>query len=119
MRYIVLKAHHGRASRADESPQTRNWDVYVPDKEKPKILIEVMYMITTASGMTNKRKVVLEEGKKYLGKVFVLMDGIGWMARWSDAKKLKDAPPIYVFSFHKDSIQEMIERIKKLMHPEQ
>lgn len=93
---------------------TRKWDLYIPNKSSPQIVIEVMYMITTSSGMTNKRKVIIRESTSTDRKIFVLMDGAGWIARWSDAKKILQAD-VYTFTFHKDSLTEAIEKIKELI----
>jgi hypothetical protein len=90
---------------------TRDWDIYIPTKSNPSIVIEVMYTLTTSSGMTNKIKAIVEESKKQKFKIFVLMDGIGWIARWSDARKLFKED-IYVFTFHKESLEKAIKLIK-------
>lgn len=96
---------------AEMNEKTRKWDIYIPNKTDPKIVVEVMYMITTSSGMTNKRKVIVAESEKGIRKVFALMDGAGWIARWSDAKKILEAD-VYTFTFHKDSLENAIKNMK-------
>ncbi|MEM3875411.1 MAG: hypothetical protein QXU45_09810 [Candidatus Bathyarchaeia archaeon] len=99
----------------ETSEQTRKWDIYIPNKSNPKIVIEVMYVITTSSGMTNKRKVIVAESEKGLMKIFALMDGAGWIARWSDAKKILEAD-VYTFTFHKESLEKAINTIKNQLN---
>ena len=101
----------------EEIKETRKWDIYIPTKSNPKIVIEVMYMLTTSSGMTNKIKAIIEESKNQKFTIFVLMDGVGWVARWSDAKKLFDAN-VYVFTFHKDSLSQAINSIRAILGSE-
>jgi len=97
--------------------KTRRWDIYIPNKTNPRIVIEVMYMITTSSAMTNKQKVIIQASEKESNKIiiFVLMDGAGWITRWSDAKKILESD-VYVFTFHKDSLMHAIEKIKKFIN---
>jgi len=87
----------------------RNWDIYIPNKNNPTTVIEIMYNVTTSSGMTNKVKAINECAEKHPDlKIFVLMDGAGWIARSSDAKKLIDNDKICVFTFDKNSLQKII-----------
>jgi len=99
-----------RISSEEEIPKDlcRNWDIYIPNKSQPKFVIECMYNVTTSSGQTNKCKAILEclpkLKKKSIG-VLVLMDGAGWIARGSDAKKLLKEKDLCVFTFNKDSLE--------------
>ncbi|WP_290597191.1 MULTISPECIES: hypothetical protein [unclassified Archaeoglobus] len=91
----------------------RKWDIYIPNKENPCAVIEVMYMLTTSSGQTNKRKAIVEEVNKHKNiHIYVLMDGVGWIARWSDARELLKCGA-GVFTFHKDSIKAFIEDLRE------
>lgn len=87
----------------------RNWDIYIPNKNNPTTVIEIMYNVTTSSGMTNKVDKIKDCAKKYPNlKIFVLMDGAGWIARSSDAKKLINDNKICVFTFNKNSLNEVV-----------
>jgi len=111
-----LSAHgikaEGTSSEREEPVEDlcRNWDIYIPNKSKPKIVVECMYNVTTSSGQTNKCKAILECLPKLNKKgirVFVLMDGAGWIARKSDAKKLLEEENICVFTFNKDCLKNI------------
>jgi hypothetical protein len=106
----------GTSSEKEKTPEDlcRNWDIYIPNKFQPRIVIECMYNVTTSSGQTNKCKAILEclprLNKKGI-RVFVLMDGAGWIARKSDAKKLIEEEKICVFTFNKSNLETITELI--------
>jgi len=108
--------HEMEIEEEGEEEMTRNWDLYIPSKSSPRIVIEVMYSITTSSGMTNKRKVIIDEAEKGgERKIFVLMDGAGWVARWSDARKILGSN-VFTFTFHKESLSKALEKIKEILN---
>lgn len=87
----------------------RTMDFIIPDKDKPKLIIECSYSVTTASGMGDKaktEKTVADYLKKnYPDVIFVgFVDGIGWYVRKGDLKRMVDAYD-FVFTFHKDEIR--------------
>ena len=104
----------GTSPEKEEPPEMknlcRNWDIYIPNKSQPFIVIECMYNVTTSSGQTNKRRAILKclpELRKKGICVFVLMDGAGWIARKSDARKILEEKDICTFTFNKDSLEAM------------
>lgn len=87
----------------------RTMDFIIPDKDKPRLIIECSYSVTTASGMGDKaktEKTVADYLKKnYPDVIFVgFVDGIGWYVRRGDLKRMVDAYD-FVFTFHKDEIR--------------
>jgi len=92
----------------------RNWDIYIPTKRNPKIIIEVMYNLTTSSGQSDK----IQEIKKCYSEmkwqdiqVITVMDGAGWIARTSDARELIESK-IPVFTFNKDCLENLVIYIR-------
>ncbi|KHO63210.1 hypothetical protein THYS13_13310 [Thermoanaerobacter sp. YS13] len=103
------------AKKINKKVLGRKWDVAIYDnKENLKILVEVMYMLTTSSGQTNKRKTIIrcaEDLNKTQGyEIAVLMDGAGWLSRTSDAQELLSK--VIVFTFHKESLEKFVKYIK-------
>ncbi len=98
------------------APDTkRTMDFIIPNKSKPKIIIECSFLVTTSSGQGDKSKTEISIDalikKHYPGAQFVgFVDGIGWYVRKNDLKRMVAA---YwdVFTFH----DEEIERFKKLL----
>ncbi len=96
----------------------RNWDIYIPSKEHPKIVIECMYNVTTSSKQTDKRKVILEcipELEEQNVRLFVLMDGAGWIARSNDAREILKNEKVCVFTFHKRSLENLKDVLSILL----
>lgn len=108
-----------KAKDSNNKDKCRNWDIYIPSKSQPKIVIECMYNVTTSSGQTNKCKAIVECLPKLKEKnisVLVLMDGAGWIARGSDTKKLLKEKDICVFTFNKNSLKGGINFISSLLN---
>jgi len=106
----------GTSSEGEEPLEDlcRNWDLYIPNKSQPKIVVECMYNVTTSSAQTNKCETILKCLPKLNKKgihVFVLMDGAGWIARKSDAKKLLEKENVCVFTFNKDCLKTITDFI--------
>ena len=93
-------------------------DFIIPDKMKPKIIIESSFLVTTSSGQGDKSKT---EGniktliKKYYkkSKFIGFIDGIGWYVRQGDLKRMVSAYDD-VFTFNKDELK----RFKKFLKNE-
>ncbi len=94
----------------------RTMDFIIPNKTKPRLIIECSYSVTTASGMGDKaktEKTVADYLKKnYPGVVFIgFVDGIGWYVRRGDLKRMVAAYD-FVYTFDPDELQEFGELLK-------
>lgn len=94
----------------------RTMDFIIPDKKKPKIIIECSYMKSTSSGMSDKKRAWINTKTEiltnYPDAIFVgFIDGIGWYSRDTDLKELVNAFD-YVFTYH----PEELIKFKKLLH---
>jgi hypothetical protein len=102
----------------NEKISKRTMDFIIPDKMKPKIIIESSFLVTTSSGQGDKSKT---EGniktliKKYYkkSKFIGFIDGIGWYVRQGDLKRMVSAYDD-VFTFNKDELK----RFKKFLKNE-
>jgi len=88
----------------------RTMDFIVPDKLKPKLMIECSYAVTTASGMGDKaktEKVVAEYFKKNYPEVIFIgfVDGVGWYVRRGDLRRMVEAYD-FVFTFNKEELEK-------------
>ena len=115
----------------------RKWDVHIcvldpkdTSKKSLKVIFEVMYMVTTSSGQTTKfdriekaLKKIGQDSQRTIDSVYILMDGAGWITRWSDAKKVLDLTskaknvPVKIFTFNKDSIACMAKDLISTLFP--
>jgi hypothetical protein len=94
----------------------RTMDFIIPNKTKPRLIIECSYSVTTASGMGDKaktEKTVADYLKKnYPGVVFIgFVDGIGWYVRRGDLKRMVAAYD-FVYTFDPDKLQEFGDFLK-------
>lgn len=98
----------------------RTMDFIIPNKIKPRIIIECSYSVTTASGMGDKaktEKAVAEYLKKnYPDVIFVgFVDGIGWYVRRGDLRRMVDAYD-FVFTFSKDELERFKNLLRETFH---
>jgi len=99
----------------NEKVAKRTMDFIIPNKKKPKIIIESSFLVTTSSGQGDKSKT---EGningliKKYYPKAKFIgfVDGIGWYVRKGDLQRMVSAYDD-VFTFHKSEL----ERFEKFL----
>lgn len=94
----------------------RTMDFIVPNKAKPRLIIECSYSVTTASGMEDKaktEKTVADYLKKnYPGVIFIgFVDGIGWYVRRGDLKRMVGAYD-FVYTFSPDELQKFEELLQ-------
>lgn len=96
----VIKKHVHDQYCCRQKVFERNIDFVIPDLEKPKILIEVSYMVTTGSGQSTKRDTMINVAKRINDKnvyqddnmIFVnVIDGAGWIARQRDLERIHKA----------------------------
>lgn len=100
----------------------RNMDCLVPTRENPDIAIECTWFNTTASGQGDKartfaRTVELMKEKNPNLKVYLFVDGAGWLRRSSDLKVMLEAADD-VFTYRRSQLRRFVETIKSLKSPE-
>lgn len=98
-----------------ENTKKRTMDFIIPNKQKPKIIIESSFLTTTSSGQGDKSKTetnIKELIKKYYpdSQFYGFVDGIGWYVRKNDLIRMVESYDD-VFTFHKDEL----ERFKSSM----
>ncbi|MBI5893958.1 MAG: hypothetical protein HZB79_09995 [Deltaproteobacteria bacterium] len=103
----------------DKAPVAkRTMDFIIPNKEKPKIIIECSFIVTTSSsGQGDKAKtenaiakLIKEHYPK--AKFIGFVDGIGWYVRKGDLKRMVTAYDD-VFTFHKSEIDRFKTFLQK------
>lgn len=106
--------------------QGKSLDGYVKVKSSNKWLtiFESTYQITTASGQTSKLDRILNPKRLQdlmndTVAVSILLDGVGWIARKSDTERfftegVNAYPHVFVFTFHKQSLERLALFIKSL-----
>lgn len=94
-------------------------DWVVPGKEDPYVVIMVSYQETTSSGQTNKARDmyrgyerVRERNMRYKEKrVFInFVDGIGWLARKADFKRLVEECHYFLNLKHLDMLESIMKK---------
>lgn len=98
-----------------ENTKKRTMDFIIPNKKKPKIIIESSFLTTTSSGQGDKSKTesnIKELIKKYYpnSQFYGFVDGIGWYVRKKDLIRMVKSYD-EVFTFHKDEL----ERFKSIL----
>ena len=93
----------------------RRMDFIIPNRERPKIIVESSYVVTTSSGQGDKAKTEQGIAKSIKGSypdaIFVgFLDGLGWLVRRGDLKRMTIAYDD-VFTFRSDEL----ERFRKLV----
>lgn len=93
----------------------RTMDFIIPNKQKPRIIIESSFLATTSSGQGDKSKTEISIDslikQHYPNAIFIgFVDGIGWYVRKGDLKRMVTAYQD-VFTFHKDELH----RFEKLL----
>ena len=91
----------------------RTMDFIIPNKDRPQIIVESSYVVTTSSGMGDKARAetrVAEQIRRmYSYATFVgFVDGIGWLARQNDLKLLLSAFD-NVFTYAPNELDRFIE----------
>lgn len=81
---------------ANESIKKRTMDFIIPNKEDPRFIIESSYLVTTSSGSGDKAKtenLIASLLAKYYPKAKFIgfVDGIGWITRQEDMKRMANA----------------------------
>lgn len=96
----MLQKHIGNRYVCRKKIFDRNIDFVIPNLQKPQILIEVSYMVTTGSGQSTKRETMINVAKEVINRnmhdndkmIFInIIDGAGWIARQKDLERIYSA----------------------------
>ena len=96
----MLQKHIGNRYVCRKKIFDRNIDSVIPNLQKPQILIEVSYMVTTGSGQSTKRETMINVAKEVINRnmhdndkmIFInIIDGAGWIARQKDLERIYSA----------------------------
>lgn len=109
----ILKKHGYGFERGQLPNISRSMDFIIPDKNRPKVIVESSYVTTTSSGMGDKAKAEIAVSgqiqRYYPYAIFVgFVDGIGWLARQHDLKRLLSAFE-NVFTYAPEELNRFIE----------
>ena len=97
---------------------SRKMDFIIPNKDRPQVIVESSYVVTTSSGMGDKARaeiVVSEQIQRYYSyATFVgFVDGLGWLARPRDLEKMLSAFG-NVFTYAPEELNRFIEFLDDL-----
>lgn len=100
-----------------EKVAKRTMDFILPNKTKPKLIIECSFLVTTSSGQGDKSKTETNINKlikKYYPKAKFIgfVDGIGWYVRKGDLMRMVSAYDD-VFTFHKSELKRFDYYLRK------
>ena len=109
----ILEEHGYEFERGQLPNISRAMDFIIPNKIRPRVIVESSYVVTTSSGMGDKAKTeiaVSDQIRRYYEyAIFVgFVDGIGWLARQNDLKRLLSAFD-NVFTYAPEEQQRFIE----------
>ena len=99
-----------------EQVSKRTMDFIIPNKKKPKIIIESSFLVTTSSNQGDKSKTentIRQLIKKYYPKAKFIgfVDGIGWYVRPQDLRRMVGAYED-VFTFHESELSRFENFLK-------
>ena len=109
----LLKKHEYEFEKGRLPNVGRTMDFIIPDKTRPRVIVESSYVVTTSSGMGDKARTeigVAEQIRRYYSyATFVgFVDGIGWLARQNDLKRLLSAFD-NVFTYAPEELDRFLE----------
>ena len=109
----ILEEHGYEFERGQLPNVSREMDFIIPNKNRPKVIVESSYVVTTSSAMGDKAKTEIAVAKEiqsyYEYATFVgFVDGIGWLARQNDLKRLLSAFD-NVFTYAPEELDRFIE----------
>jgi len=98
---------------------TRKMDFIIPNKERPKVIVESYYAVTTSSTMGDKAKAEIgvrrQIDRYYDYAVFVgFVDGIAWFIRQRQLEELVSAFD-NVFTFHSKEIDRFLRFVNDVL----
>ena len=103
----------------NDSDEKRTMDFIIPNKVKPRVIIESSFLSTTSSGQGDKAKTEINVRKlirkHYPGALFWgFVDGIGWYVRKNDLGRMVSAYDD-VFTFHEDELSRFKKRLTEVL----
>ena len=109
----ILEKHGYEFEKGQLANISRTMDFIIPNKIRPKVIIESSYVVTTSSGMGDKAKTEITVSQQiqryYPYAIFVgFVDGIGWLARQNDLRRLLSAFE-NVFTYAPNELDRFIE----------
>lgn len=109
----ILEKHGYEFENGQLANISREMDFIIPNKRRPRVIVESSYAVTTSSAMGDKAKTEMTVAKEiqsyYEYAIFVgFVDGIGWLARQSDLKRLLSAFK-NVFTYAPGELDRFIE----------
>jgi hypothetical protein len=98
---------------------SRNLDFVIPSIEKPKIIIESSYEVTTSSAMGDKAKTEIRVSSDikthFSDTVFIgFIDGVGWYVRRKDLGRLISAFDM-VFTFNPTELERFLDFTQSIL----
>lgn len=107
---------------ANAPDNKRTMDFILPNKSKPKVIIESSFLATTSSGQGDKSKTEISIDsliKAHYPKAHFIgfVDGIGWYVRKGDLQRMVTAYED-VFTYHKEELGRFADFIKKVFRNE-
>lgn len=107
---------------ANAPDNKRTMDFILPNKSKPKVIIESSFLATTSSGQGDKSKTEISVDsliKAHYPKAHFIgfVDGIGWYVRKGDLQRMVTAYED-VFTYHKEELGRFADFIKKVFRNE-
>ena len=96
----------------------RTMDFILPNKKKPRVIIESSFLATTSSGQGDKSKTEISIDtliKRHYPRAHFIgfVDGIGWYVRKGDLQRMVTAYED-VFTYHKDELERFAHFIRKM-----
>jgi len=115
----ILKDNKIDYERGELNNITRRMDFIIPNKERPKVIVESYYAVTTSSTMGDKAKAEIgvkrQIDRYYDYALFIgFVDGIAWFIRQGDLKQLVSAFD-NVFTFHPDEMDRFLTFVKDVL----
>lgn len=99
--------------------EKRTMDFIIPNKTKPKVMIESSYLATTSSGQGDKSKTEIQIDellKEHYSdaRFWGFVDGIGWYVRKQDLQRMVDAYED-VFTFHEEELERFKSQLLEVL----
>ena len=109
----ILENHGYEFEKGQLANISHSMDFIIPNKHRPRIIVESSYVVTTSSGMGDKAKTEISVAEQirrfYSYATFVgFVDGIGWLARQNDLKRLLSAFD-NVFTYAPNELDRFLE----------
>jgi len=104
----------------DDDNDEPQWDFFIPKETDPKIVVEVSFEQTTASGMNRKMRDISSANSELKSResfsdvsVVAFIDGVGWIARGKSALESWGNSVDEIFTTHPEELNRFAEFVKK------